>query len=131
MSSYNKPGRKLHVSSRGIKIDMDAMRAQNDMAVAVTGQGSDVRMNARGDVLVRGGRIGKSREAIESEYNQNPVGAVKNVSLKDVQPDVFETPEQALARLQGGPATHAPATVDAPDNVMDRRKARRLIDKAD
>lgn len=130
MSAYSKPGRALHQSSRGVRIDMDAMRAQNESAVAVTGRGNELRMNARGDVLVRGGRIGKSREEIEGDYNQNPVGAVKNVSLKDVQPDVFETPQQALNRLQGD-VTAPVQTVDQPTGVLGRNRARRLIDKAD
>jgi hypothetical protein len=130
MTAYSKPGRTLHQSSRGVRIDMDAMRAQNESSVAVTGRGNDLRMNARGDVLVRGGRIGKTREEIDGDYNQNPVGAVKNVSLKDVQPDVFETPQQAMARLQGD-ADVSVQTVDQPAGVMGKNRARRMIDKAD
>jgi hypothetical protein len=117
---------------RGTKLNMEAMRMENENATAVTGRGSTARMNARGDTLGQGGRIDKTREAIESEYNQNPMGSVKNVSLKEIMPDVFETPAEVMARLQAQSQAAAGAlTPDAPTNVVGRRGARKLVDKAD
>lgn len=130
--NYTRPGRPLHKTMRGVTKNMEEMRMQNENVTAVTGRGSMARMNARGDSLAKGGRIDKTREAIESEYNQNPMGNVKNVSLKEIMPDVFETPAEVMARLQAQSQAAASAlTPDAPANVVGRRGARKLVDKAD
>lgn len=133
--SYKGPGRKLHQSNRGVTLDMEAMRAAAEGTVAVTGSGSGARMNARGDVLGVGGKIERTREQIEQEYNRNPEGNVKNVSLKQMQADVFETPQEVLERLKraADAADQRAATpaVDVPDNVVNRRQARKLVDKND
>ena len=98
--------------------------------VDLVGSSQSARMGY--DSLAKGGRIDKTREAIESEYNQNPMGNVKNVSLKEIMPDVFETPAEVMARLQAQSQAAASAlTPDAPTNVVGRRGARKLVDKAD
>lgn len=121
--------KKPQTSMRGKAIDMDALRAQNDENVAI----GNARMNARGDVLGRGGKIEIRREQIIRDfYNRNPHGAVP-VSLKPAVPDVFETPAQAMARMaeiadkQTPPAPAADEELDA----VPVDKKRKLVNKGD
>lgn len=116
--------RKPTVSMRGVMIDMDAMRAQNEEARAI----GNAKMNARGDVLGQNGQIEVRREQIARDYyNRNPQAA-KQVSLKPAVPDVFETPEQAVARLTG--KAEAPtAETDTPEGLAPR-KGRRLLNNS-
>lgn len=114
--------KKPTTSMRGRVIDMDALRAQNEEARAI-GNG---KMNARGDIVGLGGQIEVRREQIARDYyNRNPMAATQ-VSLKPAVPDMFETPDQAVARLTG--------KVDAPKQETDTpqgllpKKGRRLVD---
>lgn len=116
--------RKPTVSMRGVVIDMDAMRAANEEARAI----GNAKMNARGDVLGPNGQIEVRREQIAREYyNRNP-GAAQQVSLKPAVPDVFETPEQAVARLTGK-ANPPQAETDMPQGLAPK-KGRRLVDSS-
>jgi hypothetical protein len=55
----------IYTTSRGNKIDINRLKIQNEMVVAVGNAGT----NARGD-LVQGGKIIKSREQImQEQYN--------------------------------------------------------------
>ncbi len=84
-------------SNRGQQIDMSALAAMNEHSVAVTGGGA--RMNARGDLLSNGGRVVKTREELAREYHQSNPNAVKNVSLKDIQSEVYQSPAEAVAAI--------------------------------
>ena len=54
---------------QGREIDMDALAAKNETAIAV----SNVKINARGDELGIGGEIIRKREDIMNEYYEtNP-----------------------------------------------------------
>ena len=113
--------KKPTVSMRGRTIDMDAMRAQNEESRAI----GNAKMNARGDVLGQNGQIEVRREQIARDYyNRNP-GAAKQVSLKPAVPDVFETPDQAIARLTG--KAEPKAETDMPAGLAPK-KGRRLVD---
>ncbi len=65
-------------SLKGRNVDFNAMLAREEKTIAVTGGGE--RMNARGDLIDRTGRVLKTREELEKQYtkSENPV---KNVSL--------------------------------------------------
>lgn len=62
------PGRKLYTSMRGKQIDMDMLRKKNELTPAV----GNARVNARGDVLGKGGKIVKKREEVMQEYYKVP-----------------------------------------------------------
>ena len=81
---------------KGKEINMAAIIARNEKEIAV-GNG---RMNARGDILGKGGEVITKRETVIQEYYKNTPNAVKNVSIADIKEDVFETPQQAIARLE-------------------------------
>lgn len=117
--------RKPTLSMRGVAIDMEAMRAANEDSRAV----GNAKMNARGDILGQNGQIEVRREKIARDYyNSNP-GAAQQVSLKPAMPDVFETPEQAMARLTGK-ASAPQAETDMPAGLAPK-KGRRLVNNSD
>lgn len=91
---------------RGNALDMGQLIARNEKAIAL-GNGS---MNARGDIVNAQGAVVKRREQVTQEYyNSNPK-AVKQVALRDISKEVFQSPAEALANLTAPPvAKVAPA----------------------
>jgi len=69
-------------SLKGKNVDFNAMLAREEKTIAVTGGGD--RMNARGDLIDRSGKILKTKEELEKQYSKSEA-AVKNVSLSDRQ----------------------------------------------
>lgn len=124
--------KKAITSMRGSVIDMEAMRAQNEHTVAV----GNARMNARGDIMGLGGQIEIRREQLAREYHAaNPIQAAQ-VSLKPIAADVFETPAEAIKRLtqaadEATSGVNANGTVDEPANILQKKPARKLVDKSD
>ena len=112
------------LSMRGKIIDMDALRAQNEQVPAI----GNASMNARGDIIGRGGSVEVRREQIIQDYYKGKPQGAQAVSLKSAQPDVFETPAQAMARM-AAIADGSAATVDAVEGLADRKAARKLVDK--
>jgi len=53
---------------QGKQIDMDMLRKKNELTPAV----GNARVNARGDVLGKGGKIVKKREEVMQEYYKVP-----------------------------------------------------------
>ena len=56
----------MHKTYKGKSIDMGALRMSNEHAVAL----GNAQMNARGDVLGKGGKIVKTNEDLTNEYVQ-------------------------------------------------------------
>jgi hypothetical protein len=56
--------KRIHRSALGREIDMEKLRNQNELALAV----GNVKVNARGDELGPGGKIIKKREDVLKEY---------------------------------------------------------------
>lgn len=79
-------------SMRGVVLDLAQIMAQNEKVVAV----GNAKMNARGDQVGPGGKVIKRREQIAKEYHEANPRAVKRVSLKDLEPDVFISPQEAV-----------------------------------
>jgi len=52
--------KKVHLSAQGKPVDFDALRTKHEKTVAV----GNVKTNARGDVLGRGGKIVKKRDEL-------------------------------------------------------------------
>lgn len=119
-------GKKQYVSMRGVSIDMEAMLTANESLPALNG-GTDVRMNARGDLLGNNGSVDITREQIVRDYYKNNPQGVRQVSLNAPLPDTFETPSEAVARITG----NEPEELDKTDNVVIGKKARKLIHKED
>lgn len=60
----------VYLSAKGKKVDMDGLRQRNELMPAV----GNVPVNARGDLLGKGGKIIKTREAIMKEYYEKSKG---------------------------------------------------------
>lgn len=64
-------------SHKGVEVDMSALIASNSKAIAL-GNG---KMNANGDIIGKGGKVIKTRDALAREYHTKNPKAAKNVSL--------------------------------------------------
>lgn len=81
---------------QGKTIDVGAIMAQNETTIAL----GNASMNARGDIVGPGGAIIRRKEQVAQEYHKSNPNAVKTVSLKDLQPDVFMTPADAVTEAK-------------------------------
>lgn len=123
-----RQGKRTHFSMRGKPVDMDALRARNEGEIAV----GNARMNARGDILSRTGEIEVKREEISKTFHDTQGSIAQNVSLKPAMPDVFETPEQALARLaEIANSTEEVKSKSSTSSKPSNKKTRNLVDKND
>jgi hypothetical protein len=59
-----EPARKNYRSMLGTEVDMEKLRNQNELALAV----GNARVNARGDEIGPGGKIIRKREEVMQEY---------------------------------------------------------------
>lgn len=93
--------KKNYRTMQGRDIDMEALRARNELVIAV----SNESVNARGD-HIKGGKIVKPRDHVVAEYYENNPNAV---------------PKQA-------PVTPPPATTTNPAPVKKSRTVTRATD---
>jgi len=98
---------------KGKTLDLTPIMAKNQHTVAI----GNANMNARGDVLGPGGKIIKRREEVMQEYHKKNPQATRRVSLKEVQPDHFPSPAEALANLKQEAATQQKTQTSAPVNT--------------
>ena len=126
---------KEHFSMRGEKVNMEELAAKNSDTVAVTGRFSSVKMNARGDILGRGGYVNKRREQIEQEYNTSITDKVKNAGAVSIREDIFETPEEAVKRLTQGAESVKNQQVNSVEepalHPSKGQRSRRVVEKED
>jgi len=62
--SMKETSRKSYRSMLGTEVDMEKLRNQNELALAV----GNARVNARGDEIGPGGKIIRKREDVMQEY---------------------------------------------------------------
>jgi hypothetical protein len=86
-----------HVTYRGITIDMEAMARENEKTVAL----GNMKVNAKGDQLGRGGQVTRTADQIARE-NHRVQTAVVNTGLKGKVPSAdgitIDTPKPAKAK---------------------------------
>lgn len=90
---------------QGKTLDVSAIMAQHETTIAL----GNASMNARGDIIGPGGAIIRRKEQVAQEYHKSNPNAVKTVSLKDLQPDVFMTPADAVTEAKKDIADKATA----------------------
>lgn len=90
-------------TTRGKTLDMNRLSKDNPNSVAMTAGG--ISMNARGDILGRGGRVIKTREEVERAYNIANEKATKHVASRpvsikktNISPD--NLPEETKLRIE-------------------------------
>jgi hypothetical protein len=62
--SMREMAKKAYKSMQGTEVDMEKLRNQNELALAV----GNARVNARGDEIGPGGKIIRKREDVMQEY---------------------------------------------------------------
>ena len=65
--------RKTYRSMQGKEVDLDQLRAKNEMTLAV----GNAKVNARGDEIGPGGKIIKKREDVMTEYYSTQPNSTK------------------------------------------------------
>lgn len=70
--------RKVYKTMQGKTVDMDLLRQRNELTPAV----GNARVNARGDLLGKGGKIIKKREETVNEYYKNNQPVADEVPTK-------------------------------------------------
>jgi hypothetical protein len=65
--------RKTYRSMQGKEVDLDQLRAKNELTLAV----GNAKVNARGDEIGPGGRIVKKREDVMTEYYSTQPNSTK------------------------------------------------------
>jgi hypothetical protein len=83
-----------HTTYRGLTIDMDSMRRENEKTPAV----GNHRVNAKGDQLTRGGVITKTINQVVTEHNSTVKSDVVATGLKGPIPDVVETVKPTVVK---------------------------------
>jgi len=71
-----------HVTHRGVTIDMDSMRRENEKVPAI----GNMPVNARGD-LIKGGKVTKTADELAREHNRVQ-SVLVNTGLKGEMPKV-------------------------------------------
>ena len=71
-------------TNQGQQIDMDALALKNEKEIAL----GNMKVNARGDKLGKGGKIVAERDQVaRAYYENNPKAVVQSVSIKDAVDD--------------------------------------------
>jgi len=105
------------LSMRGVKLDMSLLMARNEQKPSL----GNARMNARGDIIGRRGEVIKKREVIAQEYYAMPSKSVKQVSLRDLSSEVFQTPTEAVQSITKKAAEEAAKTSNTPPTHRKRK----------
>ena len=103
-------------SMRGKVVDLARLAAENSHQVALGNAG----MNARGDILDSTGAVIRSREQIIRDYNTGNPKAVRQISLRDINREVYESPAEVVAKVQQ-------ANQEAQQQAQEARKTKRKI----
>jgi hypothetical protein len=125
--------KELHRTALGAEINMDLLRTTHADTVAL----GNASMNARGDKIDGKGQVLVRRDQIIQNYHRNNEDSVKQVSLKNMVANA-ETPAQAIARLEkeinAKKSLSEQSVQSQPDdsaNVVNKNKARKLLDKSE
>jgi len=88
--------RQIYRTITGKQIDMGALRAKNADMIAV----SNVKMNARGDILDANHKVVVPRAVIEQRYEQNKPQPESASAARARIMNNAETPAQIVARME-------------------------------
>jgi len=111
-------GKQVYKTLQGKLVDMDMLRQKNELTPAV----GNVRVNARGDELGRGGKIVRSREEVLKDYYAASEGMPdENITRQEVTVEEPEKPapkpKRAKKDEQPDPLVVAPPTATEEDWV--------------
>jgi len=81
----------VYRTMQGREIDLEKLMRQNELTTAV----GNMKVNARGDQLGRGGKIVKKREEIVAEYYEDNPNTMLSYPSEPANPDVANRQESA------------------------------------
>lgn len=116
-------------SRRGKKVDMNALLMKHEKDVAL----GNANMNARGDIIGRGGKVVTKREDLIREYHQNDPKAVTKVSIHD-DPKADRRAEKEFIEMSKPIVEESPVRTKKSksftntDEVIDKAKKDKSID---
>lgn len=84
-----------HRTARGIPVDMDRLRLQNETTIAV----GNMKVNARGDQLGPGGKIIKTRAQVLAEKNKLHGAMALEDEIHESPMDIEELPIPDLVQI--------------------------------
>lgn len=87
-------------SIKGKEVNIEGLRIKNQYATAI----GNARLNARGDLLGKNGKIVKTREQLAQEYNTKNTNAAKNVPISQNVAKAMKAEDDKIA---AGNAEHA------------------------
>lgn len=86
-------------TARNKTVDISSILANNEDTVAL----GNANMNARGDIIGKGGKVIRKREDVAMDYHKNSSTQVKRISIADMDDDFFTTPNQVAKSLKDAP----------------------------
>ncbi len=105
-------------SNRGVQIDFDALISSAQSSTAV----GNMKVNAAGDVLGKGGQVvQKNEDRVRAYYKNNPRSSTSQATLKGtqptqkLQPDVATSEVKTAATAKENVRTAKPVTSAEPD----------------
>jgi len=110
---------KKHYTALGRQIDMGMLAAQHATTAAL----GNAKMNARGDILGKGGVIIKTQEQVESEWNR--IKQSQESSTVDIKSDLSKMipqPKVVQGEPDFDPSAPIPSSTTIPAQAARRRK---------
>ena len=103
---------RTYRTMQGRTIDMDKLRAQNELTPAV----GNMKVNARGDEIGQGGKIVRTREQVMSTYYENNPKATPDGEAQTQQPTKTapQNPPSQTMKIEDTPVS---AVVQEPQPV--------------
>lgn len=118
---------RTYRTMQGRAIDMDKLRSQNELTPAV----GNMKVNARGDEIGRGGKIIRTREQVMSKYYENNPNATPDADEPKVvaQPKTApNSPPSQTLKVEDTPITEVVKTVE-PEKTEDTIPEEKVLDK--
>lgn len=85
---------KIYKTARGTSVDMDMLRLANESTIAI----GNMKVNARGDQLGKGGKVVKTRSQVMSEYHKLNTPMAEDFDIDDsVAPKYDPQPTMRVA----------------------------------
>jgi len=120
---------RTYRTMQGRTIDMDKLRGQNELTPAV----GNMKVNARGDELGKGGKIKRTREQVMSTYYENNPNAtpdVDNPTQKTTQKVTKPTnPPSQTMRIEDTPVSSVIDETPTPHEKTEVIEEEKVLDK--
>ena len=105
------PRKRMYRTMQGRTVDIEKLRAANESVQAV----GNMNVNARGDVLGKGGQVITPKETVMRKYYEEPKGMVDDTPTKNKPtPAPTVEPLKTVPKMTPIPSKPAPTKTTAP-----------------